>query len=96
MIEKRLLRVKLLNGSSFITSHKQLVSSSATVGSSHKTDKPQFPGSRSNWTEKLEFLEADAYEGIPVYRVMTRDGFIIDPSQDPNLGQEKITYIYKG
>ena len=60
------------------------------------SDRPQFPGSRSSWTEKLEFLKSDAGEGIPVYRVMNRDGKVIDSSQDPQLGEEKSTKIYKG
>lgn len=59
-------------------------------------DRPLFPGSRSSWTEKLEFLGSETYEGIPVYRVTDRDGKVIDPSQDPQLGQEKITKMYKG
>lgn len=60
------------------------------------SDRPQFPGSRSQWTEKLEFLKCDAGEGIPVYRVMGRDGKVIDASQDPQLGEEKIKQIYQG
>lgn len=31
-------------------------------------DKSQFPGSKSTFTEKLEFLQPDLYDGIPVYR----------------------------
>lgn len=31
-------------------------------------DRPQFPGSKSTFTEKLEFLQPDSYDGIPVYR----------------------------
>ena len=63
---------------------------------SRPDDKPLFPGSRSSWTEKLEFLGSEAYEGIPVYRVTDRDGRVIDPSQDPQLGEEKIIKMYKG
>ncbi len=48
-------------------------------------DKPQFPGSRSSFIDKLEFLEPDAYEGIPVYRVMDRKGQIINPTQEPEV-----------
>lgn len=59
-------------------------------------DRPQFPGSRSDWTSKLEFLRPDAYPGIPVYRVMDRTGSLVDASLDPNLGQEVITRMYKG
>ncbi|CAL1289213.1 unnamed protein product [Larinioides sclopetarius] len=59
-------------------------------------DRPQFPGSQSRWTEKLEFVRGDIYDGIPVYRVMNRDGNIMDPSYDPKLSQEMITKLYKG
>ena len=59
-------------------------------------DKPQFPGSRSDWTSRLEFLRPDAYPGIPVYRVMDRTGTVLDENMDPNLGQEMITKMYKG
>lgn len=48
-------------------------------------ERPQFPGSRSQWTEKLEFIRPDLYDGIPVYRVMDRKGKVIDPSQDPQV-----------
>lgn len=48
-------------------------------------DRPLFPGSRSTFTEKLEFVEPDIYDGIPVYRVMDKKGNVIDPSQDPGV-----------
>jgi 2-oxoisovalerate dehydrogenase E1 component alpha subunit len=48
-------------------------------------DKPLFPGSRSKFTEKLEFVEPDIYDGIPVYRVMDKKGCVLDPSQDPGV-----------
>jgi len=59
-------------------------------------DRPQFPGSRSLWTSKLSFIRSDTYEGIPVFRLMNRDGEIIEPDGDPNLGQDKITKLYRG
>lgn len=59
-------------------------------------DKPLFPGSRSKWTQTLQFIQPDTYDGIPVYRVMNRDGKVINPGHDPNLGKETITKIYKG
>ncbi|XP_063958742.1 2-oxoisovalerate dehydrogenase subunit alpha, mitochondrial-like [Lytechinus pictus] len=58
-------------------------------------DKPQFPGSKSVFSEKLEFLKPDEYDGIPVYRVMNRDGEVIDPEQDPGLDKETVTKMYK-
>lgn len=60
------------------------------------TDRPQFPGSRSEWTEKLDFIQSESYSGIPVYRVMNRDGFVFDTSHDPQLGEEETLRIYKG
>lgn len=48
-------------------------------------DRPNFPGSRSKWTEKIEFIQPDLYDGIPVYRVMNRKGEIIDPANDPQV-----------
>ena len=53
-------------------------------------DAPEFPGSKHKlaFTEKLQFIEPERYDGIPVYRVMDRQGNIIDESQDP-----KVTFI---
>ena len=48
-------------------------------------DKPNFPGSRSHYIDKLEFIEPDSQEEIPVYRVLNREGKIIDESQDPKV-----------
>lgn len=59
-------------------------------------EKPAFPGSRSKWTSTLSFIRSENYEGIPVYRVMDREGKIIETDGDPNLGQEMITKLYKG
>ncbi|XP_072032483.1 2-oxoisovalerate dehydrogenase subunit alpha, mitochondrial-like [Amphiura filiformis] len=58
-------------------------------------DKPQFPGSRSKFVEKLDFIQPDVYDGIPVYRVMNRKGRIIDPSQDPKLDKDYVIRMYK-
>ncbi|KAB7506691.1 2-oxoisovalerate dehydrogenase subunit alpha, mitochondrial [Armadillidium nasatum] len=58
-------------------------------------DRPNFPGSRSKWTEKIEFIQPDLYDGIPVYRVMNRKGEIIDPANDPQLDEEKVVKMYQ-
>lgn len=58
-------------------------------------DRPQFPGSKSRWTEKLQFVEPTLYDGIPVYRVMNRNGEIIDPSQDPMFKEEEVMKMYE-
>lgn len=72
-----------------------------TVQQAHRVsinagDRAEFPGSRSNYTERLEFVVPELYEGIPVYRVMNRKGQILNSDQDPNLDQETITRMYKG
>ena len=87
---------------SLVTSHRHLcsVASSKTVSepsiNTTLEDKPQFPGSRSKWTETLEFIVPEHFAGIPVYRVMDRNGFVLNPSEDPNLSQDMITKLYKG
>ena len=50
-----------------------------------KEDRPEFPGSRSHFVHKLQFLQPDLLEGIPVYRVMNRKGEIIEEDQDPKV-----------
>lgn len=60
-------------------------------------DRPEFPGARSpRYTETLEFIDPEQYEGIPVYRVMNRDGVVHIADQDPKISQEKLRRIYKG
>jgi len=51
-------------------------------------DKPQFPGSRSSFTTALEFINPESFAGVPVYRIMDRQGNIIDSSQDPQVVNE--------
>ena len=50
-----------------------------------QADRPEFPGSRSQFVHKLQFLQPDLLEGIPVYRVMNRKGEIIEEDQDPQV-----------
>lgn len=64
---------------------------SSTLGE----EQPNFPGSRSTWTEKLDFVQPDLYDGIPVYRVMDRKGQVIDPASDPNLSEDMVTKMYQ-
>ena len=51
-------------------------------------DRPQFPGSRSWFTNTLEFINPEIFDGVPVYRVMDRQGNVIDSSQDPQVGSK--------
>ena len=48
-------------------------------------DKPQFPGASAEFVDKLEFIQPNVISGIPVYRVMDRQGQIINPSEDPHV-----------
>lgn len=57
-------------------------------------DRPQFPGSRSEYTTKLEFLRPDDIKGIPVYRVLNAKGEIIPGGLDPELDKETVTKMY--
>ncbi|XP_035867986.1 2-oxoisovalerate dehydrogenase subunit alpha, mitochondrial isoform X2 [Phyllostomus discolor] len=58
-------------------------------------DKPQFPGASAEFVDKLEFIQPNVISGIPIYRVMDRQGQIINPSEDPHLPQEKVLKFYK-
>lgn len=48
-------------------------------------DKPQFPGASAEFIDKLEFMQPNVISGIPIYRVMDRQGQIINPSEDPQV-----------
>lgn len=56
---------------------------------------PNFPGSKAKWTEQLEFVQPDLYDGIPIYRVADRKGIILDASQDPQLDEATVLKIYQ-
>lgn len=48
-------------------------------------EKPQFPGASAEFVDHLEFIQPNVISGIPVYRVMDRQGKIINPSEDPQV-----------
>lgn len=48
-------------------------------------EKPQFPGASAEFVDQLEFIQPNVISGIPIYRVMDRQGNIINPSQDPQV-----------
>jgi len=52
---------------------------------SHSEDRPEFPGSKAQYTDRMEFLKPDLYDGIPIYRVMDRKGKVIHADQDPQV-----------
>ena len=48
-------------------------------------EKPQFPGASAEFADRLEFIQPNVISGIPVYRVMDRQGHIVSPSEDPQV-----------
>lgn len=58
------------------------------------SQKPNFPGAKTSWTEKLQFTEPSSYTPIPVYRIMDRKGNIIDPSEEPEIPNENLVKMY--
>ncbi|KAF2364995.1 Dehydrogenase E1 component [Trinorchestia longiramus] len=72
-----------------------LGSQKAFASSKASEDRPDFPGSKSSWTEKLEFVHPDLYDGIPVYRVMNTKGKIINPDHDPQLSESTLVKMYE-
>ncbi|XP_026544126.1 2-oxoisovalerate dehydrogenase subunit alpha, mitochondrial [Notechis scutatus] len=58
-------------------------------------EKPQFPGASAEYIDKLEFIQPNIISGIPIYRVMDRQGQIVNPSEDPQISQEEVLKFYK-
>lgn len=48
-------------------------------------EKPQFPGASAEFIDHLEFIQPNVISGIPIYRVMDRQGQIINPTEDPQV-----------
>ncbi|NWV13279.1 ODBA dehydrogenase, partial [Ptilonorhynchus violaceus] len=51
-------------------------------------ERPQFPGASAAFAERLEFIQPNVLAGIPVYRVMDRQGHVLRPSEDPQVRQD--------
>ena len=54
---------------------------------------PHFPGSKSKYTETMEFVSANSEEHIPVYRVMDRDGKIAKAENEPTVRRAERTFM---
>lgn len=48
-----------------------------------------------NYVGKMEVVDPDITESIPVYQVLDTKGMVADPKQDPNLGKDTMVNIYK-
>lgn len=69
--------------------------STARALTSLSEDKPEFPGARADFIYNLKFLNPDDAEGIPVYRVMDRQGSVVNDEEDPKLGEATCVKMYK-
>ncbi|KAH0631508.1 hypothetical protein JD844_005855 [Phrynosoma platyrhinos] len=58
-------------------------------------EKPQFPGASAEFVDRLEFIQPNVISGIPIYRVMDRQGQIVNLSEDPQLPKEQVLKFYK-
>ncbi|CAH1792075.1 unnamed protein product [Owenia fusiformis] len=58
-------------------------------------ERPQFPGSRSKFTNTLSFIQPEMYDGIPVYRVMNREGKCLNEDENPNLDKDTVMKMYE-
>ena len=63
--------------------------------STEKEHLAQFPGAKAAYTEKLEVLQPDVENGIPIYRVMDRNGKVFDPSHEPSIDVTELQHMYK-
>ncbi|PIO40166.1 hypothetical protein AB205_0186470 [Aquarana catesbeiana] len=57
-------------------------------------EKSQFPGASAVFVDSLEFIQPNVISGIPVYRVMDRQGQILNASEDPNIPKEQVLKLY--
>ncbi len=50
-------------------------------------DMAKYPGAGAHlkFTNKLDFIDPQRYDGIPVYRVSTQHGKIINADDDPKV-----------
>jgi hypothetical protein len=44
-----------------------------------------FPGSQSDWTDKLELIHPNSQKIFPIYRFTDRKGSVLNPSEDPQV-----------
>ncbi|XP_077192690.1 2-oxoisovalerate dehydrogenase subunit alpha, mitochondrial isoform X1 [Paroedura picta] len=58
-------------------------------------EKPQFPGASAEFVDRLEFIQPNVISGIPIYRVIDRQGQIVNPSEDPQLPKDQVLKFYQ-
>ncbi|KAH8326681.1 hypothetical protein KR067_011917 [Drosophila pandora] len=69
--------------------------SSRTYSSDPANDYANFPGAKAPFVSQLKLNMPEDYAPIPIYRVMDRDGFIADETQDPQLSREVVEKMFR-
>jgi hypothetical protein len=96
LLNKNKFEIKLFRNN---LSESQTKSSKISRNVISDEDRPQFPGSRSQWTQELNFVEPNSYDGIPVYRVIDRNGRVVDNNSQlsqPFLDKEFVIKLFRG
>lgn len=58
-------------------------------------NRSTFPGANAPFVQKPSFTMPTDYSPIPLYRVMDRNGNIVDNSQDPNLNKDIVQKMFR-
>ncbi|XP_017074830.1 2-oxoisovalerate dehydrogenase subunit alpha, mitochondrial isoform X2 [Drosophila eugracilis] len=58
-------------------------------------DYANFPGAKAPFVNELKLIFPEDYSPIPIYRVMDRNGYIADESQDPQLSREVVEKMFR-
>uniref|UniRef100_A0A1B6ECK5 2-oxoisovalerate dehydrogenase subunit alpha n=1 Tax=Clastoptera arizonana TaxID=38151 RepID=A0A1B6ECK5_9HEMI len=91
---------KVLQQSYFIKQFRYSLSAqfSSLIQKQTKATQEQtvlYPGASTRWTEKVQLFKVEDQPVIPTYRVLDLDGFILNSSQDPQLGKKTSVEMYK-
>ncbi|XP_034114430.2 2-oxoisovalerate dehydrogenase subunit alpha, mitochondrial [Drosophila albomicans] len=64
--------------------------------SKSEDDGATFPGARNaSFVNDLKLTLPEDYAPIPIYRVMDRDGYILNKNEDPQLSQEVVEKMFR-
>lgn len=86
----KLLNARKVSSQKAFNFAKSLSSSANSV-----SDKAALPGYRGEFSTELEFIYPEQIPQIQCYRVMNRNGVILDNTQDPNLDKETLIKMFK-
>lgn len=62
---------------------------------SNGSDKAQFPGARAPFVISPSLTHPGSVDPVPIYRVLDRDGSLLDSSQDPKLSKEFVQKMFR-